>query len=42
MLDIESNTVVIDEKVMNEAIMVITQCSKSGNLLLCTYDGKGH
>ncbi len=41
LFDFKSNTVLIDQKIMNDAIMVITPCGlASPNILLCSYDGK--
>jgi hypothetical protein len=40
LFDYTLNQTLIDQKVINDAIMVITQCRKgSGRLLLCSYDG---
>ena len=39
-LDIETEETVVDSKVVNEAIMVITECHRSSHLLICTYDGR--
>ena len=40
LFDAETNSIFIDQKVVNDAIMVITDCPLSENILLCTYDGK--
>ena len=39
----KTNKVVIDQKIMNDAIMVVVPCGlASPNILLCSYDGKSY